>query len=65
MADRIIRLRKDDANYEVDVIVKDKYPEWDDIDLEGKYIVEVSVELFLQMTEAQGFRPVPIPGGSE
>lgn len=62
MTDRMIRLGNAERNHEVDVIVKDKYPDWD-IDVEGKYVVEVSVELFLSMAVAQGFTPVPIPGG--
>lgn len=64
MVDRMIRLRNDEGNYETDVVVKDKYPDWE-IDVEGKYVVEVSIELFLALAETQGLVPVPIPGGAQ
>lgn len=62
-----IKFRRELEGGEVEfaeAIVIDKYPQMQDVHVEGRRIVEVSVELFIQLMETSGFTPV-VPGTEE
>lgn len=48
----------DETAQEMVVTVMDKYPSMDSVHVEGRRVVEVSVEMFVELMAAQGFVPV-------
>ena len=42
--------------------VQDRFPDMGEQHLEGRRYVEVSVEMFIQLMDSHGYRPV-VPGG--
>lgn len=43
------------------VAVHDKYPNLDDVHIEGRRYVEVSVEMFIELVSLAGYTPI-VPG---
>lgn len=50
-----IKFRNRESGQESFVVVVDKFPSMDDVHVEGRRVVEVSVELFVQMMAREGF----------
>jgi len=54
-----------EAGEELVVAVHDKFPEMDDVHIEGRRYVEVSVEMFITLVQAFGWTPVAPAGEGE
>lgn len=54
-----IKLAHEETGEELVVAVVDKFPEMEDIHIEGRRVVEVSVEMFIELVRAFGYVQVP------
>lgn len=54
-----IKFTHEETGQELVVAVLDKFPEMDDVHIEGRRFVEVSVEMFVQLVRLAGYVVVP------
>jgi len=43
---------------DMEVAVIDKFPELEDVHIEGRRVVEVSIEMFVELIKAWGYEPI-------
>lgn len=55
---QFLRVDEDGKEHTMFVAVHDKFPQMQDVHIEGRRYVEVSVEMFIQLVEAFGYKPV-------
>lgn len=64
-----IKFRNAETGQEMQVVVIDKFPQMGDVHVEGRRIVEVSVEMFVPLIGLAGFEVIdpnePAPGAPE
>jgi len=54
-----IKFAHEETGAELVVAVQDKFPEMEDVHIEGRRVVEVSVEMFIQLVRLAGYVVVP------
>ena len=64
-----IKFAHEETGQELVVAVTDKFPEMEDVHIEGRRVVEVSVEMFVQLVRLAGYVVVPpassVEGGDQ